>query len=44
MKGWIRGKTKIGRKLEVAASYHQGRCGLEIMINLTHLALELVHG
>ena len=33
VKGWIRGKTKIGRKLKVPVSYHQGRYGLEIMIN-----------
>ena len=31
-KGWIRGNTKIGPALEVAASHHQGY-GIEIMIN-----------
>ena len=33
VKGWIRGNTKIGPALEVAVSYHQGRYGIEIMIN-----------
>ena len=29
VKGWIRGRTKIGPVLEVAVSYHQGRYGIE---------------
>ena len=33
VKGWIRGNTKTGPVLEVAVSYHQGRYGIEIMIN-----------
>ena len=33
VKGWIRGNTKIGPALEVAVSRHQGRYGIEIMIN-----------
>ena len=33
VKGWIRGNTKISPVLEVAVSYHQGRYGIEIMIN-----------
>ena len=33
VKGWIRGDTKIGPALDVAVSCHQGRCGVEIMIN-----------
>ena len=33
MKGSIRGNTKIGPVLDVAVSYHQGRYGVEIMIN-----------
>ena len=33
VKGWIRGNTKIGPVLDVAVSYHQGRYGVEIMIN-----------
>ena len=32
VKGWIRGNTKIGPVLDVAVSYHQGRYGVEIMI------------
>ena len=32
VKGWIRGNTKIGPALEVAVSHHQGRYGIEIMI------------
>ena len=32
MKGWIRGNTKIGPALEVAVTHHQGRYGIEIMI------------
>ena len=32
VKGWNRGNTKIGPVLEVAVSYHQGRYGIEIMI------------
>ena len=34
VKGWIRGNTKIGPALEVSASLHQGRYGIEIMIEL----------
>ena len=33
VKGWIRGNTRIGPALELADSYHQGRYGIEIMIN-----------
>ena len=33
VKGWIRGNTKIGPALEVAVSHHQGRYGMEIIIN-----------
>ena len=33
VKGWIRGNTKIGPALEVPVSHHQGRYGIEIMIN-----------
>ena len=33
MKGWIRGNTKIGSVLDVAVSYHQGRFGVEIVVN-----------
>ena len=29
-KRWIRGRTKIGPALEVAATYHQGRYKIEI--------------
>ena len=32
VKGCIRGNTKIGPALEVAVSHHQGRYGIEIMI------------
>ena len=32
VKGWIRGNTKIGPALKVAVSHHQGRYGIEIMI------------
>ena len=32
VKGWIRGNTKTGPALEVAVSHHQGRYGIEIMI------------
>ena len=32
VKGWIRGNTKIGPVLEVKVCYHQGRYGVEIMI------------
>ena len=32
MKGWIRGRTKIGPVLDVKVCYHQGRYGVEIMI------------
>ena len=32
VKGWIRGNTKIGPVLDVMVSYHQGRHGVEIMI------------
>ena len=31
-KGWIRGNTKIGPAVEVAFAHHQGRYGIEIMI------------
>ena len=30
--GWIRGNTKIGPVLEVAVTHHQGRYGMEIMM------------
>ena len=33
VRGWIRGNTKIGPVLDVAVSYHQGRYGVQIMIN-----------
>ena len=33
VKGWIRGNTKIGPVLDVAVRHHQGRYGVEIMIN-----------
>ena len=33
VKGWIRGNTKIGPASEVAVSHHQGRDGIEIMID-----------
>ena len=33
VRGWIRGETKIGPALEMAVSQHQGRCGIEIMID-----------
>ena len=32
MRGWIRGNTKIGPVLDVKACHHQGRNGVEIMI------------
>ena len=32
VKGWIRGNTKIGPVLDVMVCYHQGRYGVEIMI------------
>ena len=32
MRGWIRGSTKIGPVLDVEVCYHQGRYGVEIMI------------
>ena len=32
LKGWIRGNTKIGPVLDVIVCYHQGRYGVEIMI------------
>ena len=32
VKGWIRGNTKIGPVLDVIVCYHQGRYGVEIMI------------
>ena len=32
VKGWIRGNTKIGPALEVTVTHHQGRYGIEIMI------------
>ena len=32
MKRWTRGNTKIGPALEVAVTHHQGRYGIEIMI------------
>ena len=34
VKGWIRGNTKIAPALEVAVTHHQGRYGIEIMIQL----------
>ena len=33
VKGWIRGKTRICWALEVAATNHSGRCGIEIKID-----------
>ena len=50
VRGWIRGRTKIGPVLEVAVvNYHQGRCGIEIMINSlfgdgTHSWIMIVNG
>ena len=41
VKGWIRGNTKVGPALEVPVCHHQGRYGIEIMIN-SFLAMELV--
>ena len=32
VKGWLRGNTKIGPILDVKVCYHQGRHGVEIMI------------
>ena len=32
VRGWIRGSTKIGPVLDVKVCYHQGRYGVEIMI------------
>ena len=32
MRGWNRGNTKIGPVLDVKVCYHQGRYGVEIMI------------
>ena len=32
VRGWIRGNTKIGPVLDVKVCYHQGRYGVEIMI------------
>ena len=32
VRGWIRANTKIGPVLEIKVSYHQGRYGVEIMI------------
>ena len=32
VKGWVRENTKIGPASEVAVSYHQGRYGIEILI------------
>ena len=32
VEGWIRGNTKIGPVLEAAVSYHQGHCGIEIIV------------
>ena len=32
VKGWIRGNTKIGPVLEVMVCHHQGRYGIEVMI------------
>ena len=42
VKGWIRGNTKIGPALLVAVCYHQGRYGIDVMIN--SLFGELVPG
>ena len=45
VKRWIRGNTKIGPALKAPVSYHQGRYGTEIMINITpYLTMELVLG
>ena len=32
MRGWILGHTKIGPLLDVKVCVHQGRCGIEVMI------------
>ena len=32
VRGWVRGNTKIGPVLDVKVCYHQGRYGVEIMI------------
>ena len=32
VRGWIRGNTKIGPVLDVKVCYHQGRYGMDIMI------------
>ena len=32
MRGWIRGNTKIGPVLDVKVCYHQGRYGVEIVV------------
>ena len=32
VRGWIRGNTKIGRVMDVKVCYHQGRYGVEIVI------------
>ena len=32
VRGWIRGNTKIGPDMDVKVCYHQGSCGVEIMI------------
>ena len=49
VRGWIRGNTKIGPVLDVKVCYHQGRCGVEIMIeslfrDRTIYWVRIVHG
>ena len=48
-KGWIRGNTKIGPKLEVTTSYLQGKYGVEISIESvskdnSHSCVRISHG
>ena len=43
VKGWIRGTTKIGPALEVVVAHHQGRYGIDFMIQ-SFLKDELVPG
>ena len=43
VRGWIRGNTKIGPVLDVMVCYHQGRCGVELMIE-SYLKTRLVLG
>ena len=43
VKGWIRGNTKIGPVLDVIVCHHQGRYGVEVMIDF-NLATKLARG